>query len=65
MFKICCNNEGKKQFNLLLNMGELYIIWNDINDKLYVGITTVGYKCRFKKHLRNAKNGNDYARFEI
>lgn len=46
-------------------MGELYIIWNDINDKLYVGITTVGYKCRFKKHLRNAKKGNDYAGFEI
>lgn len=38
-------------------MGELYVIWNEANDKLYIGITTVGYKCRFKKHLRNAKNG--------
>lgn len=42
-------------------MGDLYVIWNDINDKLYVGITTNNFRYRFKQHLRNARNGYDTA----
>lgn len=41
-----------------MKVGELYVIWNDVNDKLYVGITTVGYKRRFRQHLRASHRGH-------
>lgn len=41
-----------------MKVGELYVIWNDVNDKLYVGITTVGYKRRFRQHLRSSHRGH-------
>lgn len=35
--------------------GEIYIIKNDINDKVYVGQTTQGSEVRFKQHLKLLK----------
>ena len=38
---------------------EVYLITNLINDKKYVGITSVGYKERYKQHKSTAKNEYD------
>lgn len=38
---------------------EVYLITNLINDKKYVGITSVGYKERYKQHKLTAKNEYD------
>lgn len=40
-------------------MGSLYVIWNDVNDKLYIGITTTTIEQRFRKHIKNALRGGD------
>lgn len=37
-------------------MGSIYIISNDINDKVYIGQTRVGIEERWKKHIDNSKN---------
>lgn len=41
--------------------GEVYVIFNHINNKPYVGITTKGYKRRFRKHKETARRTGDYA----
>ena len=41
--------------------GEIYVIFNSVNNKPYVGITIQGYLKRFKKHKECAKRGVDYA----
>lgn len=40
--------------------GRIYIIKNKINDKVYVGQTTVSIKLRFQNHLSAARNGKGY-----
>lgn len=40
--------------------GRIYIIRNKVNDKVYVGQTTVSIKLRFQNHLSAAKRGLDY-----
>lgn len=35
--------------------GRIYKIWNDINDKLYVGKTLSSIECRFKMHIDDSK----------
>lgn len=37
-------------------LGEIYIIKNDINDKVYIGQTTQGSEQRFKQHLKLLKS---------
>ena len=34
-------------------MGYIYKIWNEDNDKLYIGQTSVGIKARWSQHLKN------------
>jgi group I intron endonuclease len=36
-------------------MAYIYVIKNDINDKVYVGKTTLKIQERFKEHLRDYK----------
>ena len=41
--------------------GFIYKIWNDVNDKIYIGLTTQTPKKRFLQHLkahRKTKNEN-------
>lgn len=40
--------------------GRIYIIKNRINNKVYVGQTTVSIKLRFQNHLSAARHGKDY-----
>lgn len=40
--------------------GRIYIIKNKINNKVYVGQTTVSIKLRFQNHLSAARHGKDY-----
>lgn len=40
--------------------GRIYIIRNKINDKVYVGQTTVSLRLRFQNHLSAARKGKDY-----
>lgn len=40
--------------------GRIYIIKNKINDKVYIGQTTVSIKLRFQNHLSAARRGLDY-----
>lgn len=35
-------------------LGDLYIVTNDINNKIYIGKTYIGYKNRWKSHLNDA-----------
>lgn len=42
-------------------MAWIYVIKNNINDKLYVGKTEFGIEKRFKQHINDAKNGSEYA----
>ena len=37
-------------------MGYIYKIWNDNNNKVYIGQTTVGVQTRWEQHLYNARN---------
>lgn len=34
-------------------MGYIYKIWNEDNDKLYIGQTSIGIKARWSQHLKN------------
>lgn len=36
--------------------GSIYMIYNDINDKKYIGQTTSNVEDRFKQHLRLCKS---------
>ena len=40
--------------------GRIYIIRNTINNKVYVGQTTVSLKLRFQNHLSASRNGKGY-----
>jgi len=42
----------------LNKIGNIYIIKNHINDKIYIGQTTSTIEKRFKRHLSDAKNPN-------
>lgn len=46
-----------------MKKGSLYIIWNDINDKLYVGVTLRKVTRRFHEHIYAALNYKDKYRF--
>lgn len=37
-------------------MGYIYKITNDINDKIYIGLTSRSLDIRFKEHLKDSKN---------
>lgn len=39
-------------------MGYIYKIWNEENDKLYIGQTSVGIKTRWSSHLKNYLTNN-------
>lgn len=39
-------------------MGFIYKIWNEENDKLYIGQTSVGIKARWSSHLKNYLTNN-------
>ncbi len=39
-------------------MGFIYKIWNEENDKLYIGQTSVGIKTRWSSHLKNYLTNN-------
>lgn len=39
-------------------MGFIYKIWNECNDKVYIGQTSVGIKTRWSKHLYNYLTNN-------
>ena len=39
-------------------MGYIYKIWNEDNDKLYIGQTSVGIKTRWSQHLSNYMTNN-------
>lgn len=39
--------------------GEIYIIKNDINEKVYIGQTTQGSAVRFKQHLKLSKSNKN------
>lgn len=41
-------------------VGRIYIIKNTINDKVYVGQTTMSIEDRFKQHLNHSKSKNSY-----
>lgn len=47
----------------MMNNGKLYIIWNDVNEKLYVGITTRKLSRRFHEHIYAALSHKDKFRF--
>lgn len=36
------------------NIGQIYIIRNRINSKVYIGETTMGYKARFSQHCKHS-----------
>ncbi len=40
--------------------GRIYIIRNTVNEKVYVGQTTVSIKLRFQNHLSATRNGKGY-----
>lgn len=40
--------------------GRIYIIKNKVNNKVYIGQTTVSIKLRFQNHLSAAKHNKDY-----
>lgn len=42
-------------------MGYIYKIYNDNNNKIYIGQTSVGVNSRWKEHLYNAKSNNSSA----
>lgn len=42
------------------NYGRIYIIRNKVNNKIYIGQTTVSIKLRFQNHLSAARRGKDY-----
>ncbi len=44
----------------MTNYGRIYIIRNKINNKIYIGQTTVSIKLRFQNHLSAARRGKDY-----
>ena len=39
---------------------EVYKIQNQINKKIYIGISTIGWKNRVRKHKSEARNGGDF-----
>ena len=39
-------------------MGYIYKIWNEDNDKVYIGQTSVGIKIRWSQHLSNYMTNN-------
>lgn len=41
--------------------GEIYVIFNHVNNKPYVGQTIKGYKRRFRKHKEASRRGSDLA----
>lgn len=41
-----------------IKYGEIYIIKNHINDKVYIGQTISGHEKRFEEHVRCAKRGD-------
>ncbi len=41
--------------------GEIYVIFNHVNNKPYVGQTIKGYKKRFRKHKEASRRGSDLA----
>lgn len=41
-------------------MGYIYKIYNDINNKVYIGQTSKTVEDRFKEHIKQAKNGTPY-----
>lgn len=43
--------------------GKLYIIWNDVNDKVYVGVTIRSVSRRFREHIYMALNHKDKFQF--
>lgn len=47
----------------MLRGGKLYIIWNDINDKVYVGITSRRLSRRFHEHVYASLNHKDKFQF--
>lgn len=46
-----------------MKIGKLYIVWNDINDKLYVGVTTRKVHRRFHEHIYAALTNKDKYQF--
>lgn len=44
----------------MVKYGRIYIIRNTVNNKVYVGQTTVSIKLRFQNHLSAARCGKDY-----
>lgn len=40
-------------------MGYIYKIWNEENDKVYIGQTSVGIKARWSQHLKNYLTNNN------
>ena len=44
----------------MTKFGRIYIIKNKVNNKVYVGQTTVSIKLRFQNHLSAARCGKDY-----
>ena len=40
-------------------MGYIYKIWNEDNDKLYIGQTSIGIKARWSQHLKNYLTNDD------
>jgi len=38
--------------------GYIYLIYNDVNNDIYVGLTEISIEHRFKQHINTAKNGN-------
>lgn len=45
---------------------EVYKITNNVNDKVYVGITSIGFKNRFKQHVRaNSYIGREIRRIGV
>lgn len=44
----------------MTRFGRIYIIRNKVNDKVYVGQTTVSIRMRFLNHLSAARRGKDY-----
>jgi group I intron endonuclease len=47
----------------MLRGGKLYIIWNDKNDKVYVGITSRRLSRRFHEHVYASLNHKDKFQF--